>query len=109
MTPSSRLFVLLDLFVIGAAVLAAVHAGESSARDASAEKLFRRKCVRCHDLRTATRPVRPEAADSLVYAMRRYDTRWIKTEEVPVLAHYVREYHARRNSPIQSHSQRSTP
>ena len=81
----------------------------NSASPEEAEKLFRRKCLRCHDLRMATRPVRPEAADSLVHAMRRYDPRWITKEDVPVLVHYVRDYNARRNSLIQSQSKRSTP
>lgn len=96
-------------------VFLSFHAGdtafsnETATPDSLAERLFRQRCVRCHDLRMATRPIRPQAADSLVHAMRRYDPRWIKTEEVPVLVHFVREYHARRKSLIQSQSKRRIP
>ncbi|HXG00565.1 MAG TPA: hypothetical protein VNL69_07255 [Bacteroidota bacterium] len=88
--------------------------GEGSAHervqtDSAAAKLFRLRCLRCHDLRMATRPVRPDAADSLVHTMRRYDPRWIKPEEIPALIKHVRALQARRISSIQSQSERSTP
>lgn len=109
-----RSFILLSLFPLLAAAAPEISrkadtSATNSVSKEQAEKLFRQKCLRCHDLRMATRPVRPEAADSLVHAMRRYDPRWITTEDVPILVHYVRAYNARRNSPIQSQSKRSTP
>jgi len=75
-------------------------------RDTSAELLFRHKCLRCHDMKMALRRVRPEAADSLVRAMRKYDPKWITPSDIPSLTKYVREMNTRRNPQIQSQSSR---
>jgi hypothetical protein len=79
----------------------------SESGDASAEQLFRRKCLRCHDMKMALRPVRPEAADSLVHAMRKYDPKWITPSDVPLLTEYVRELNTRPHPHIQSQSSQS--
>ncbi|MEP0823199.1 MAG: hypothetical protein HRF44_10160 [Ignavibacterium sp.] len=99
-----RLFVLIPFLLIGGIMILMAPARGPEPTDAAGEKLFRQRCLRCHDLRMATRPIRPDAADSLVQAMRRYDTRWIKDREAPVLADYLRAYHTRRHLRIHSHT-----
>lgn len=109
MRRSFRASLLIALLATAFAMAGISITRREDSSDASGDKLFRRKRLRCHDLHMATRPVRPEAADSLVLAMRRYDPRWISTEEISFLAQYVRDYHARRNSSIHSQSKRRLP
>ncbi len=108
MNDPMRVFLLFSAMYL-ATWLAWTPQSRSESGDASAEQLFRRKCLRCHDAKMALRPVRPEAADSLVRAMRKYDPKWITPSDVPTLAEYVRELNVHRNPHIQSQSSRSQP
>lgn len=64
--------------------------GTTGAGTAEVNRLFRQKCFRCHDASLTLRPVPPERIDSLVQAMRRYDTLWIKPHEARAITEFMK-------------------
>lgn len=74
----------------------------SEVNDHSAERLFRQKCFRCHGADLTMRPVQPRAIDSLVRAMRKYDTLWISPQQACTISQYMKQTLPKHNSPILS-------
>lgn len=78
--------------------------GQTNTDQAAAERLFRQKCFRCHDASLTLRPVPPARIDSLVCAMRRYDTLWINTREADMITRFMKQ--RAHNSPLPSQSKK---
>lgn len=90
--------IIADVFLLGAIHIAVDNPRRHEAFDRhTAERLWRQKCFRCHDATLALRPVPPHAVDSLVSAMRAYDTLWINPHQAQIISQYMKRTFTNHN------------